>query len=274
MTQLDDLAFCLLAAGGVPDPETGGMNLLYVDPETSSLVSKPWTSGGEEKLGRAETIAHSVRPNSTAAYIVGLSTRLIAYISSNSELRVCEFDDESDEWVEDEAIQQYIVHPQGHVAAVLVSTDQIPIIFQDPSKRFNFLTKVDGSWTSTIIPVEPIAGSPIGTLNTGNQFLIFYVSAKDNCLHYAAEEDGATWKDVAVANCVFSDEAKPKRLTVLPSEKGFQVFVMSEEYTVWGFVNGDEKLKKLGSMNGNKFDPDGSEEFFFMFMFVGWCTIA
>ena len=271
MTQLDDLAFCLLAAGGIPNPDTRGMDLLYVDPKTSSLVSKPWTSGGEEKLGRAEVIAHSVRPNSTASYVVGLSTRLIAYVSSNNELRVCEFDDESDEWVEDEAIPQYIMHPQGHVAAILVSSDQILIIFQVPSKRFNLVTKVDGSWTSTIVPVEPTAGSPIATLTVGNQFRIFYVSAKDNCLHHVGQENGGTWKDVAVANCVFGDGSKPKRLAALPSESGFQVFVISEKNTVWGFVNGEEKLKKLGNINENKFEPDGSEESFFMYMALGWC---
>jgi hypothetical protein len=263
MTQLDDLAFVLMAAGGAADSEKSGSHLLYVDPETSSLVSKFWP-GGDEELGQPEIIAESARLNSKASYIIGESIRLIVYISSSDELRVSEFDSDSDEWFDDEAIPHYKVHPVGHLSAVLFANDRIRIIFQDSSARFNILDKVDGSWTPTIIPVEPTAGSPIGSWICDDQLHLFYVSAKDNCLHYVVEEAGGSWNDVALPTCVF-DKLKPIRLTVLPgvtTEKLFQVYVISEANTntLWKFLAETKALQKLGSMDGNKLVPDNSEE--------------
>jgi hypothetical protein len=260
MTQLDDLAFCLMAAGGAEDPANRGVALLYV--EATSLVSKLWTSGGAADFGDTMVISESVRPNSAASYVIGTSIRLVSYISTNNELRVSEYDEDSDEWVDDDTIPQYKVHPQGHVAAVLVPNDQIHIIFQDPSNRFNLLAKVDGSWTSTIIPVQPSPGSPIGTWTRGDQLHVFYVSANTDSLHYAIKGSG-TWKDVAGTNCVFNDKSKPRRLIVMPDSTNanlFQMFVMSEKNTLWQFTEGAEKLTKLGNMEGDKFKPDQSEE--------------
>lgn len=261
MTQLDELAFVLMAAGGAADSEKPGSHLLYVDPKTSSLVSKYW-SGGDEELGQPETIAESVRLNSKASYVIGQSIRFIVYISSSDELRVSEFDSDSDEWFDDEAIPHYKVHPQGHVCAVLFPNDQIRIIFQDSSQHFNLLHKVDESWSSSIIPVEPTAGSPIGSWICDNQLHVFYVSAKDNCLHYVVEEASGSWNDVALPTCVL-DTLKPKRLAVLPgvtAEKLFQVYVMSEANTFWNFAAETKELEKLGKMDGKKFVPDNSEE--------------
>ena len=231
MTQLGDLAFYLSAAGGARGP-SGPLYLLYVDPKTSSLVAKLWT--GEDKFERIENIAESVRPNSAASYIIGPSIRLIAYISSEDELRVCELDDESDEWMDDTSVQ-HKVHPIGQVAAVLFPNDRVRIIFQDPSGGFTLLDRVGGSWSSIALPIALKAGSPIGTWMVGNHLHIFYVSANNNSLHYVVEDGDNQWKDVAVASCMFGEKSNPKRFMVLGGPKGdntFQVFVMTETNTV------------------------------------------
>ncbi|KAF4617718.1 hypothetical protein D9613_006174 [Agrocybe pediades] len=266
MTQLDDLAFFLLSAGGTADPTSTVVNLLYVDSKTGTLASKPWTGdGGEEKLGHAEHIAESVRPNSTAAYVIGGdSVRFIVYISSENKLCVVDFDEESDEWIEDETLPEYDVHPLGHVTAFLSPDDsETPtIVFQDASERFNVVSKTEGSWSSLVIrAIAPIVGSPITTMTDDVSMRVFYISARDTCLHYVAAGAGSDWSvDAAIPQCSFSGTAMIKKMVISSSEQGPQVYAMDEEKAMWQFAAGNAKLKKAGKVVGNKFDPAGSEE--------------
>ncbi|KAF4609405.1 hypothetical protein D9613_012982 [Agrocybe pediades] len=278
MTQLDDLAFVLLSAGGATDPASNAVTLLYVDSTTGDLVSRHWAGGGgEEKLGHANHIADSVRPNSTAAYVIAGSMQLIAYISCDNKLCVVDFDEESDEWIQDETLPQCDVNPLGHVAAFLASDAATPIIvFQDASERFNVVTKSDATWSSRVIPtIVPIVGSPITTMIMDTSTRFFYISASDQCLHHVAAGADSDWSvDTAIPQCSFSKTAAIKRMIISPSEKGLQVFAMDEDKAMWMFTEGNEKLKKAGQVIGNKFDPASKEEaVFFFFFFAAFCCV-
>lgn len=220
-----------------------------------------WAGNAKDEFESVEPIAQSVRPDTTAPYIIGPSIRLISYVSSENELRVSILDEDSDEWFEDTAVEQK-VHPNGQVAAILTDSDRVRVIVQDPSGSFTLLDRTDESWSSITLPAAPKAGSPITTWVTEDGLRIFYVSA-DNNLHYMVEDDGEQWRDVAVETCVFDENSMPKRFMVTEDSKdgnNFQVFVMTESNIVWTFSQESAKLGRLGHMDGSKFVPDVSEQ--------------
>jgi hypothetical protein len=108
MTQLDDLVVCLLDSATAPHPEGQGTYLHYFDAANSSLVSKLWKDGNKSS---PETVAKSVRPNTSASYVLEPPTQLVAYVSSTNELRIQRYDDEGEEWFDDKTGPRHEVHP-------------------------------------------------------------------------------------------------------------------------------------------------------------------
>ncbi|KAF9045502.1 hypothetical protein BJ165DRAFT_1611605 [Panaeolus papilionaceus] len=271
MTQLDDLAFCLLAAGGTVDPETGGMNLLYVDADSSSLISKPWGGHGrEDKLGAAKLVTTDVRPGSTAADFIRHTdqSRIVACITSQNTVSVLEFKSNSYEWIHIpfEDCVSCDVHPQGQITGFVGGNSTGPTItFQNPSGTLTVLRHDKGCWNSQAIPVDvasPVVGSPLSMALGETKFRVFYISAIDNCLHTVEHDDSQGWKDTALANCSFASQGTLlKRLSVLVDDRGVQAYLLDEEQTVWRYVERNGRVKMAGKMIGSKFRPDSSDEF-------------
>jgi len=277
MSQYQDLATRLLAYGEAPElrgsgeelqggkankSEAKGTYLLYIDQESSKLTTKLWN--GEKKFGKQSYITESVRPNS-AAYILTPTTQLILCISTGNELRALSYSDEDDEWVDDEDIMSIKTHPESRVQGTIDANEHVRVVFQDPSNRLVLLDQAGESWTPTILPADPMAGSPIGITIVGRMF-IFYISGKDNSLHYVAPDGDAGWKDKVFASCKFEGVLKPKRImiTLNMDNHAFEVYVLTERNALLKITSdGDnDGLKVLGKVDDKgDFVPGDSAEY-------------
>jgi len=262
MSQYEDLCCMLSAAGFAPEPDGNNTFLLYIDPEQSSLISKLWSGG--KNFGRQDFIADSVRLNSSASYLFTSTSPIIICISSTDELRILK--NEDDEWADEESdISGQKVHPNGKVAAAIGADERVRVFFQDPSKRLIALDQVDGSWTPTVLPADPVVGSPIAT-TLSDERIVFYVSAKDNCVHYVVKDSDGSWKDKVFARCSL-EKLEPKYLMVTrePESSSFQVYVLTKENALLN-ISQDEatpegKLTTYGKLKEEGgFEAEGSAE--------------
>lgn len=237
MTQLDELARCLVAAGGAVPKGNEGTYLLYV--EDSTLVLKHWNG---ETFDSEEFIAESILPTSPAPYLTTASGRLVVCISSSYTLRALKYDDGSAEWVDEEALGQHKVHPKGKVAG-LVTADGQNIYYMNSSKQ---LVHLNSAWKPTVLPVNAAEDSPLATSSAGN---IFYLSADDNYVHYATQQQGGSWTDTICAKYAFGANEKPNRFLASPNANGgFVLFVMTSERALLQ-ISADGQKKTLGTVN-------------------------
>lgn len=244
-----DLARNLLAVGGTVD-EQGEVNyLLFVDPKDSFLNCQHWKG---DTLVKEELIVDSVRPNSRAAYLITPTERLVIYITPSSKLNSYTYDEDEREWVESDEtpIANFAVHPTGRVVASQDATGKAYVFFQDPSQR---LICLDEAYTPTTLPVNPIAGTPISTLATEDEFHVYYISATDKFIHGLVRGSGGTWKDSVASKYAFTEEVK----AFCSGNEEF--YVLTAANTLFK-VNMEGTTKKLGTVNGGKFVPETAEE--------------
>jgi hypothetical protein len=261
MSQVQLLAQCLQAAGYTLSTQGDGLYLLYVDPEKSSLISKFWVS---DKFTDQELIAASVRPNSSASYLTTSTGKLAVCISPSSTLRIIRYDEDEEDWVEDDTIGQLAVHPDSKVAAAVSVDQKTHVLFQDPSMRLVYL---DAAWTATVLPAEPVVGTPLATIVIDSGVNVFYISAVDNRLHCVSQGPGNSWNDAACGQYTF--EATPKQIYLTAKQGGqggLEVYVMSEKNEVQQIAAGQAKI--LGKVDEvGKFVPLTTEECCFCFSF-------
>ncbi|KZT11213.1 uncharacterized protein LAESUDRAFT_258324 [Laetiporus sulphureus 93-53] len=179
MSQLQDLTRCLLAAGGGPHPEGKGFVLLYTD--QSSLISKVWTGSS---FGDQELIDTDVRANAPAPYLLMPTTCIILSISDSSKLVSFRYDVEEEEWVPDD-IPDHVVHADGKLAAATDVDGHVSVFYQSVEER---LVHLDEAWKPTLLPVQPVIGTPLTTLLSDDRVHVFYISAGDRCLHYIVRD--------------------------------------------------------------------------------------
>jgi len=121
------------------------------------------------------------------------------------------------------------------------------VFFQDQSKRLIYLNE---TWTPTVLPVDPIVGTPISTSIVDNIMHVFYISAKDNCMHYVAQERGGSWSDKIMTSCTF--EEKLKRFMVAPNQEtgNFEAYVLTEDNALLQLTPEGEGVKReLGKVD-------------------------
>jgi len=252
-SQLQELSRSLLAAGSAPDPKGEGEYLLYVDPNKSFLNCKHWTG---DAFGRQELVASSVRPNSTAAYLITPTEKLIICISPSSNLSAYTYDNDECEWVEsdDHPIAAYKVHPDGKLAASLDDKGQVYACFQDASQRLVYL---DHKWSSTVLPATPVAGSPFSTSFFDDTLHLYYISATDNYIHDVTRKNG-TWRDTVVIKYAFQTRIKAFFMTENESG-GAESYALTQENALQKFA-AEGEITKLGNVRDGKFMPQTTEE--------------
>jgi hypothetical protein len=247
MSQLQDLARILMAAGGHVHPERSkGVYLLYID-DTGKLVSKLWTG---QDFGEMELIAESARLDSMAAYLIipdsqssddDEPSRSVIYISSTSALSVARYDDDDDQWVVDDSIAQFQVHADGKVTAAADSSGNVHVFFENPSRQ---LIHVDSAWTPTVLSTDHVDGSPLVASLVEGTMQLFYVSASDKCVHSMLRQQNGSWTDSKLAQYAF--ETKPKNFLMLPDdEKALNAFALTEQNQVL-WITADGKTTTLG----------------------------
>lgn len=254
MSQLQDLVRHLVAAGYTHDPDGNGEFLLNVNAD-SSLRCQLWSPNS---AGQEELIANSVRPNSTATYLITSTDIVVVFITASSALKAYTFDGDDEEWSESDkfgAIAKYTVHPNGKVAGA-VDSGRIHVVFQDSSHRLILLEFQDDAWTSTVLPGDPVVGTPISTMSFDGGLQVFYLSAKDNRIHGIAKEDGA-WVDDIDMQFAFTEEIKAFFLA--PGQTG-----ENEAYVLTGanalLKASDGGLMELGAVQNGKYVPATTEE--------------
>ncbi len=240
MTHLDELARCLVAAGGAVPVGNEGTYLLYV--EDSALILKHWNG---DAFDSEEFIAESVLPTSPAPYLITSTDRHIVCISSTSTLRALKYDNDTAEWVDDDSLGQHKVHPKGKVAGSTTKDGKHNIYYLNSSKK---LVHLDSAWKPTVLPVNAAEDSPLATSSAGGQH-VFYISANDNYVHYATQQQGGSWTDTICTKYAFGANEKPKRFIASSNASGgFVLFVMTEERALLQ-ISADGQKKSLGTVS-------------------------
>jgi ankyrin repeat protein len=240
------IARCLVAADSTDAVDSGSTYFLYA--QDSLLVSKEWTG---KSFAPQTVVAESVRPDSSAAYILTSSVQLIVYIDTSSKLQTVLFDDDSDEWYEDESYTaSHEVHPTGHVAACLNDRGDVIILFQGKTGHLHLFNH-NNSESIIQIPVRPVIGSPLRASFVRGTLYVFYVSAEDNCMHYTISKNNTwkEWKDNKWSSHPFEGVAKQfivesKRRNVLE----FEAHVLTKERKLLHVAVGGQ-WEKLGRLD-------------------------
>jgi hypothetical protein len=252
MSQVQLLARCLEAAGYTFPNEGDGLHLLFVDPEQSALIAKFWL---EDNFTDQELIASSVRPNSSASYLITSTDKLSIYITPSSTLRVVRYDEDEEDWTEDDSIKQFAVHPDGKVTGAVGGDQSTHVFFQDPSKH---LVHLDGTWTATVLPADPVAGTPLATVVVDDQVHVFYISAVDKRMHCISPGPKTRWNDKACGSYAF--ETIPKQIFLMQQEGGMDVYALTEK-------------KEIQRITSTKGQPEATIIFNFyrpVFVVGGW----
>ncbi|PCH33954.1 hypothetical protein WOLCODRAFT_148019 [Wolfiporia cocos MD-104 SS10] len=216
-------------------------------------------SGHLVAFGDGELITDNVRSDSTAAYLISPSSRLVVCISSSSTLRLLRYDEDDEEWVDDDKFPQLSVHRDGNLSADIDEDGQISVFFQDASGH---LVYVNTAGAPIVLPANPVAGSPISALRTGGEPAAFYVSAKDSHLHYITQSRSGTWTDQSLMDLTIEDRLR--QIMVGGSEKsGPEIFALTEDRKLLQYVMGGEgQRRELGKVDqAGKYVPGTTAEF-------------
>ncbi|KAF8340103.1 hypothetical protein F5887DRAFT_178472 [Amanita rubescens] len=262
MSQLQDIVRILLAAGAHVDPQQGrGVRLLYVGSEDGTLMSQLWTG---DRFDEKELIADSARLNSTAAYLFTPTDRSVLYVSPSSTLGVARYSEDEEEWVSDDSIPQFQVDPDGKVTAAGSSGGLGHVFFQNRSKQ---LVHLDEAWTPTVLPVNPVNGTPLLAMVVEGQMHLYYVSASDNRMHCVFQQQDSGWTDNSLP---YPFEMKLRQFVMVTEGSGTLVPVALTEQNQLLWFKADGSRTILGSVNdAGTFVASSSEENVFGFQCAG-----
>ncbi|PPQ92162.1 hypothetical protein CVT25_008787 [Psilocybe cyanescens] len=257
-----ELARFLLAAGYTADAGGNVNYLLFVDSAKSFLNCQHWKG---DTLAKQELLVESVRPNSTAAYFVTPSEKLVICITPSSNLTSYIYDTDDREWVEvdDSPLSNYAVHASGKLAGSLDDTGRVHIFFQDSSQRLISLISIDDEWTSTTLPGSAVSGTPISVLSSKDGLLVYYISDTDNFIHVAIQGPDGTWRDSAASEYTFIEEIKA--FCIGKDE----FFVLTSNNALLKITTKGDKTA-LGTVKNGKFVPETVEEAGFSVSWYSW----
>lgn len=249
MTKLQSLTRSLLAAGFAKSQDGKEQYLLYVDSRQSFLQCHQWSGNS---FGKQELIASSVRPNSTAAFLITPIGKLVICVSPSSSLDAYRYDPEEREWDESDEIPPNVVHPDGKLASSLDTRGRLHTVYQDPSGKLVYL---DNSWSNTSLNVSPMLGSPLSISAIGDTLHIFYVSARDNFIHDATATNGK-WNDRIVVKHKFGKNLKNFMMVETESREK-EVYVLTVDDKLLK-IDAENQLMKLGTVQMGKFVSERS----------------
>lgn len=251
VSQLRNITRRLLAAGYAKHWEGEGEYLLYIDAERSFLYSKHWRG---DSFGDQEFVASSVRENSTAAYLISETGIFVIGITHSSHLSVYEYDSDANEWVEVDKhpITGKKVHGDGKLATSIGANGRV--FFQDPSQHLICLD----ARSSTVLPANPVIGSPISTSVVGDQEHVYYISVNDLYIHDVTSGDGK-WMDTIVIKYTFNEAIRG--FVVMGNGSGAdEAWVLTEENTLLKFT-AEGGNTRLGTVKDGEFVSERSVDY-------------
>jgi hypothetical protein len=253
MSQLQDIVRILLAAGAYVDPQSGrGLYLLNVGSENGNLISQLWTG---DRFDEKELITDSARLDSTAAYLFSPTDKAVLYISSSSTLSVARYSEDEEEWASDDSIPQFQVHTDGKVTADVTSDGIGHVFFQNQSRQ---LVHLDEAWTPTVLPADPVNGTPLLATFSQGQMNLYYVAASDNHIHCVFQQQGSGWTDNSLP---YTCEMKLRQFVMITDEDGALVAIVLTEQNQVLWFKADGSRVVLGSVDDTgRFVPSSSEE--------------
>ncbi|KAF9566073.1 hypothetical protein CPC08DRAFT_704153 [Agrocybe pediades] len=249
MSQPEFQKIAHLLAGAASANTADGTRTYVLYTEDSSIISKEWT--GKTFTTQTTVVEDDVRPDSTAAYVLGKSVQTVIYIDSSSMLHTIDFDEESDEWYEDpnKAIQ-HRAHPSSHVAACLNGHGHIVVVYHTGSFLAAF-TLADPT-NVTKVPVNCSSNSALYALFADGTIRVFYVSSADHCLHYATKSNELDWSDTKWSTQPFNGTAK--RFIVNATRErtttSFEAYVLTDRAKMLQ-VSADGHCSNLGRIDEN-----------------------
>jgi len=256
VAQQQELVRFLTAVGFSSDPEGKFFYFLFTN-EQSSIFSRHWNGSG---FGQEDPIANSVRPDSSAAYIITNNERFVFCISHDSSFRVLKYDDH---WLHLKNMPRYVVHPKGQMAGYVGLDGKRYALFQDASRR---LISLDETWTQTILPVQAAIGTPIAHIILGvpdrPRLLVFYLG-KDSRLHYLEQRIGGIWgSEFLFTDVLFEDKLNKMVVTWNESKRKLEVYVLTGKKGVFQATQGGRgEGLSLGKIEDEKFIPGTDAEF-------------
>ena len=234
MSELQELARYLFAAGAGPNPSGDGVSLLYV--EGTSLICKEWADGS---FGSQALVTSSISSNSPAAAVFSPSKRSVFYIGTSSTVCAAHYDEDEEEWVEDElpVQQKVLAEPSGQLAACLDGKLGTNVFFQDNARR---LVHLDGNFKATVLPAVSITpGSPLAAVAARDGIHVFYASSDDNAIHQLSHS-GSKWVDATIAKDIEVESLKKLTVIFMPSgEEGSE----AEEPNIFALTDGKKMLQ-------------------------------
>lgn len=247
-----ELARQLLSAGGTTDAD-GKINYILVVDAKSSLICQHWNG---ETIAKQEVLVKSVRPNSTAAYIINDDEKIVVFVTPSSKLGASTYDAEERIWTQADSdeipITNHAVHPKGKVTSSPDASGKVFVFFQDANQR---LVCLNDEWTATTLPGDnPIAGTPIVVFATlEGDFVVHYISSTDKFIHALVRGKDDVWKDVVAFKYACSEDVKALCL----GEGEF--YALTEDGKVFKF-DVDGKKTDLGTVQDGKFFPKTVEQ--------------
>ena len=243
MAQFQELTRILLAASCAPDPTGNGTYFVYTS--NGHLVYKHLIG---ETFGDQDIISKDVRKDSPAAWLMSPQINLITFITSSSALKIAQFDEEDEEWSVDGTDPAQQLHVESKIAGCFLpeSGDRFYIFFQDPEKR---LICLDSDWKPTVLPADPLAGTPLCAASINGRVQVFYVGDKDHFLHYLAVSGEGVWVDNIVAKCVF-DESLRSLTVAIDGEGNLEIYILTVGNVLLHVGGGVEGVtSELGKVN-------------------------
>ena len=253
VAQLQSLTHRLLAAGYAKSQDGKEKYLLYVDTQTSLLQCQRWSG---DSLAKEELVLGSaVRPNSTAACLITPTGKRIICITPSSVLRCCTYNDEEQQWVEDvnDIFSAYVVHRDGKITASVDANGRFHVIFQDESQR---LTYINNLFSSIVLDVKPLVGSPLSISAVGNTLHVYYISAEDDFIHELVYGADNTWKKRIVTRQRF--DKKIQSFVVGESGSGDEELYLLTGDNVLLKIDVQERPTRLGTVQKGKFISERS----------------
>ncbi|KAF7790148.1 hypothetical protein EIP86_001100 [Pleurotus ostreatoroseus] len=215
MAQFQELTRILLAASCAPDPTGNGTYFVYTS--NGYLVYKHLIG---ETFGDQDIISKDVP----------------------------QFDAEDEEWSVAGTDSAQQLHVESKIAGCFLpeSGDRFYIFFQDPEKR---LICLDSDWKPTVLPADPLAGTPLCAASINGRVQVFYVGDKDHFLHYLAVSGEGVWVDNIVAKCVF-DESLRSLTVAIDGEGNLEIYILTVGNVLLHVGGGVEGVtSELGKVN-------------------------
>ncbi|PPR03391.1 hypothetical protein CVT24_012516 [Panaeolus cyanescens] len=245
-SELQKLAHRLTVTASVFSPDK---KLIHcIETKNSSLISKHWN--GKSFINET-IIVNDVRQHSSAAYVLSSGIETVVYIDTSSRLRVLDFNDGRNKWIENPHISnQYQVHPSGTVTACLNELGSVVVFFQKEEDILAHVT-IDNPTSIQQIHLRSLIGSPLWAGFIRGSIYVFYISEPDHRLKFVKQKSvTSSWEVKSWSQQSF--DRTPRSIIVAPNARSSRLrcegYVLTADMVIL-HVAADGEWSRLGRID-------------------------